>query len=87
MSSTAGCKSIWPAGLRPGTSFRVREACGSFVGLARAGGKRGGCRVIYFWHAASSRLLMLFAFSKSERVDLTAAQKKALRVIVETEYR
>jgi mRNA-degrading endonuclease RelE of RelBE toxin-antitoxin system len=50
-------------------------------------GKRGGCRVIYFWDVASSRLLMLFAFSKNERVDLTAAQKKALRQIVETEYR
>ena len=55
-----------------------------WVGKGR--GKRGGCRVIYFWHSASSRLLMLFAFSKNERVDLTAAQKKALRQIVETEY-
>jgi hypothetical protein len=30
---------------------------------------------------------MLFAFSKSERVDLTAEQKKVLRRIVEAEYR
>lgn len=50
-------------------------------------GKRGGCRVIYFWHMASHRLLTLFAFSKNERADLTEAQKKALRHIVETEYR
>jgi len=50
-------------------------------------GKRGGCRVIYFWHAASSRLLMLFAFSKSERADIGADQKKLLRRIVESEYR
>jgi mRNA-degrading endonuclease RelE of RelBE toxin-antitoxin system len=50
-------------------------------------GKRGGCRVIYFWHPASSRLLMLFAFPKAERVDINAAQKKLLRRIVETEYR
>lgn len=50
-------------------------------------GKRGGCRVIYFWHPASNRLLMLFAFSKNERADLSAAQKKLLRQIVETEYR
>jgi len=54
---------------------------------ARGRGKRGGCRVIYFWHAASSRLLMLFAFSKGERVDLTPQQKKLLRQIVEAEYR
>lgn len=52
----------------------------------RGRGKRGGCRVIYFWHTASSRLLMLFAFSKNERADLTAAQKKVLRQIVEMEY-
>jgi len=50
-------------------------------------GKRGGCRVIYFWHAASSRILMLFAFSKNERADLGADQKQLLRQIVETEYR
>lgn len=30
---------------------------------------------------------MLFAFSKNERSDLTAAQKKLLRQIVEMEYR
>ena len=54
---------------------------------ARGRGKRGGCRVIYFWHAASSRLLMLFTFSKGERVDLTPQQKKLLRQIVEAEYR
>lgn len=53
---------------------------------AKGRGRRGGCRVIYFWHVASNRLLMLFAFAKSERVDLTAAQKKVLRQIVETEY-
>lgn len=50
-------------------------------------GKRGGCRVLYFWHAASNHLLMLFAFSKTERADLTPEQKRALRQIVEVEYR
>ena len=54
---------------------------------AKGRGKRGGCRVIYFWHVPSSRLLMLFAFSKGERVDLTSQQKKSLRQIVEAEYR
>ena len=49
-------------------------------------GKRGGARLIYFWHPASSTLLMLFAFSKNEREDLTPAQRQALRKIVETEY-
>lgn len=49
-------------------------------------GKRGGARVMYFWHAKSEHLLMLFVFPKNERSDLTAAQRRALRAIVETEY-
>ncbi len=49
-------------------------------------GKRGGVRVIYFWHPASERLLMLFAFAKNERADLSAEQKRLLRRVVETEY-
>ena len=49
--------------------------------------KRVGCRVIYFWHPTSRRLLMIFAFAKGERADLTADQKKMLRQIVEREYR
>jgi hypothetical protein len=55
--------------------------------VAKGKGKRGGWRVIYFWHRPTSRLLMLFAFSKNERMDLTARQKKELRQIVEAEYR
>lgn len=50
------------------------------------GGKRGGARIIYYWHAPSSRMLMLFAYSKNERADLTATQREALRKIVELEY-
>jgi hypothetical protein len=49
-------------------------------------GKRGGARVIYFWHAKSQHILMLFIYPKNERSDLTAAQRQALRKVVETEY-
>lgn len=49
-------------------------------------GKRGGARVIYFWHAASETILMLFAYPKNEREDLTPAQRKALRLVIEKEY-
>jgi hypothetical protein len=49
-------------------------------------GKRGGARVIYFWHPESARILMLFVYSKNEREDLTAAQRQALRRTVESEY-
>ena len=49
-------------------------------------GKRGGARVIYFWHPARQQLLMLFVFAKNEADNLTMAQKRALRRVVETEY-
>jgi hypothetical protein len=53
---------------------------------ARGQGKRGGARVICFWHAASATVLLLFAYPKNERGDLTPAQRKALRQVVEREY-
>ena len=65
----------------PGTGGLRKLRWGS-----RGRGKRGGARVIYFWHPPSNRLLMLFAFAKNERADLTAPQKKVLRQIVESEY-
>jgi hypothetical protein len=49
-------------------------------------GKRGGARIIYFWHPPSGTLLMLFAYPKNERGDLTAAQRQLLRKVVEEEY-
>ncbi len=53
--------------------------------VASGRGKRGGPRVIYFWHRVSSRLLMLFAFATNQRADL-GGPKKSLRQIVESEY-
>jgi hypothetical protein len=56
--------------------------------LAGSGrGKRGGFRIMYFWHPPSDQLLMLYVFAKNERADLTSAQTRILRAIVETEYR
>jgi hypothetical protein len=46
-------------------------------------GKRGGVRVIYFWRVAEAQILMLLAYAKSEADDLSPAQKKQLRLIVE----
>jgi hypothetical protein len=49
-------------------------------------GKRGGVRVIYYWAVAHDKLLMLFMYPKSERGDLSPAQLKVLRTLVESEY-
>jgi mRNA-degrading endonuclease RelE of RelBE toxin-antitoxin system len=49
-------------------------------------GKRGGLRVIYYWHAPGGVILLLLAYPKNERDDLTPQQLKILRTIVETEF-
>jgi len=60
---------------------------GSGAGWALPGrGKRGGVRVIYYWAVEQEQLLMLFMFAKNERDDLSPAQLKILRQIVEDEY-
>lgn len=43
--------------------------------------------MIYFHHARSETILLLFAFDKNERADLSSAQRDALRKVVEREYR
>ena len=47
-------------------------------------GKRGGSRIVYFWRVSESQILLLAIYGKGEKVDLTPADKKLLRKIVET---
>ena len=49
-------------------------------------GKRGGVRVIYYWAVQREQILMLFMYGKTERDDLSSAQLKTLRQIIEEEY-
>jgi mRNA-degrading endonuclease RelE of RelBE toxin-antitoxin system len=55
--------------------------------LGSGRGKRGGVRVIYYWIRDRDWILMLLAYPKSEREDLTAEQKRVLRQLVEEELR
>lgn len=50
-------------------------------------GKRGGIRVIYYWAVREDLILMLLAYPKSERDDLTPEQLKILRRVVEEEFK
>jgi hypothetical protein len=50
-------------------------------------GKRGGLRIIYYWARAADQILMLFVYPKPEREDLTPAQLRQLKRIVDEEYR
>ena len=44
---------------------------------ARAGtGKRGGARVIYFYHHMDAPIYMLLAYAKAASVDMTPEQKR-----------
>jgi len=45
-------------------------------------GKRGGARVIYYFHSEGLPLLALDIYAKNEKEDLTAKEKSALRAIV-----
>jgi hypothetical protein len=46
---------------------------------AREGmGKRGGVRVIYYFHSERMPLYLLTAFGKNERADLSMAERLAL---------
>jgi hypothetical protein len=49
-------------------------------------GKRGGVRVIYYWAVSQDQILLLFMYAKNELDNLTAAQLKVLRKIIEEEY-
>jgi len=53
----------------------------------RGKGKRGGTRVIYYWHQPGEAVYLLVAYSKDQRDDLSARQKKVLRQLVEEEFK
>ena len=46
-------------------------------------GKSGGVRVIYYWMTEDEQLYMVFAFPKNAQENLTDAQTKQLKQVVE----
>ncbi len=50
-------------------------------------GKRGGVRVIYFWCPEDGVFYMLYVYPKNERSDLTPAQVRILRHLVEEQFK
>lgn len=53
-------------------------------GLERKGkGKRGGARVIYYFHSENFTLALLAIYAKGEKIDLTADEKRELRKLVD----
>ncbi len=54
---------------------------------AQGRGKRGGVRVIYYWHAGEQRFYMLLIYAKAVQDDTTPAQLRVLRRLVQEEFR
>ena len=50
-------------------------------------GKRGGIRVIYYWHEKEEAFYMLYAYPKNVQDDLTPSQLKLLRKVVREEFK
>jgi hypothetical protein len=45
-------------------------------------GKRGGARVIYYYHNDSIPLFLLDVYAKNEKADLAAADKRSLKKLL-----
>jgi len=74
---------------RPGQGALIRGGGGlrKIRWGARDEGKRGGARVIYFWHKGEETIYMLLAYSKRDQEDLTPAQLKILSRLVREEFK
>jgi hypothetical protein len=70
---------------RPATGAIIKGSGGirKFRWATPGKGKSGGARIIYYWHAPHDTILMLAAYAKGEKQDLTDEEVKALRRVVE----
>lgn len=48
-------------------------------------GKRGGLRVIHYWWVSESLISLLALYAKSHKDDLSAAELRQLRQVIESE--
>jgi hypothetical protein len=54
---------------------------------AKGHGKSGGIRIIYYRFLSHDTILLLFAYTKNERDDLTPEQLRQLKRVIEGEYK
>ena len=58
-----------------------------FSDRRRRKGKRGGLRIIYFWWEIGRQFWLFTLFDKHEMGDLSAAQQKALKTLLDNEVK
>ena len=49
-------------------------------------GKRGGVRILYYWHVSEDVFYMLLMYPKGKQANLTKEQLKQLRSLVQLEF-
>ena len=47
-------------------------------------GKRGGARIIYYYHNQNMSIFLFTAYGKNERANLTSQEKKILKKIIKS---
>lgn len=47
--------------------------------MRQGSGKRGGARIIYFYHRPEMPLYLLLIYAKAQRTDMTPEEKKVVR--------
>ena len=79
-------KSLWD---NPETGDTIKGTGGlrkvRFGDVNRGKGKRGGVRVIYYWYLGGNEFWLFTVYGKDEMDDLSAAQKKALKLMLQNE--
>jgi hypothetical protein len=53
---------------------------------AKGHGKSGGVRIIYYWAASETTILMLMVYAKNEQDTLTKQQLRVLKKVVEEAF-
>ena len=75
----------WELSTRPGVGKIMRKSGGlrKLRWSCRNHGKRGGVRVIYYWHKGPEQILLLSIYAKNETETLSENDLKQLRKEIE----
>jgi len=72
----------WARTRRLETSYRRLAASEKFVWAAKGRGKRGGIRVVYYFHNEAFPVFLLTVYSKNQKANLTKAERNELKTLV-----
>jgi len=75
---------IWFVGLHPESGDVIQGTSGARKLRWSSGGrgKRGGIRVIYYFHSEAIPLFLFTVYQKGRKDDLTGAEQESLRKII-----